>query len=120
MDTRARFLLVDGMANLLFGVALLAFPRSFFEALGLPWTGRGLYATILGGVLIGIGIALLQESRARPQARVGLGLGGAIAINLVAGLAITAWLLFFAAEGVSAGGLHRSPSIPRPRGRCRR
>ncbi len=104
MDNRSQLLAVDGAANLLFGIALLAFPRPFFEALGLPWTGRGLYATILGSVLVGIGIALLQESRARPGARVGLGLGGAIAINLAAGLAIAAWLLFSVADGVSAGG----------------
>ena len=104
MDDRSRLLTVDGVANLLFGIALLAFPGAFFEALGLPRTGGGLYATILGGVLIGIGIALLQESRARPHARTGLGLGGAVVINLVAGVAIAAWLLFSAAQGASAGG----------------
>lgn len=104
MDKRSQLLTVDGAANLLFGIALLAFPKPFFAALGLPWTGRGLYATILGGVLVGIGVALLQESRARPGARVGLGLGGAIAINLAAGLAIAAWLLLSPADGVPAGG----------------
>ena len=75
-----------------------------FGALGLPWTGRGLYATILGGVLVGIGIALLLESRARVGGLVGLGLGGAVVINLTAGLAIAAWLLFSGADEVSSGG----------------
>ncbi len=74
------------------------------EALGLPWTGRGLYPTILGGVLVGIGVALLLESRDRGGGLVGLGLGGAVAINLSAGLAIGAWLLFSGADGVSGGG----------------
>ena len=104
MDNRSQLLTVDGAANLLFGVALLAFPRPFFEALGIPWTGHGLYPTILGGVLVGIGIALIQESRSRVGGAVGLGLGGAVAINLAAGLAIAAWLLFSGVDGVSASG----------------
>ncbi len=103
MAHRSQLLTVDGVANLLFGLFLLASPGSFFEALGLPWTGRGLYVTILGGVLVGIGIALMLESR-RVGGLVGLGLGGAVAINLTAGLAIAAWLLLSEADGVSSGG----------------
>ncbi len=101
MKGRAQLLTVDGVANLFFGVALVAFPRSFFEALGLPWTGRGHYPTILGGVLVGIGVALLLESRDRVGGLVGLGLGGAVAINLSAGLAIAAWLLLPGADATS-------------------
>lgn len=104
MDLRSRLLTVDGAANLLFGVFLLALPRPLFEALSLPWTGRSLYATILGGVLVGIGIALLQESRSRAGSTRGLGLGGAVAINLAAGLVIGAWLLFSGAEDVAPSG----------------
>ncbi len=104
MENRTRLLTVDGVANLLFGVFVLAGPRSLFEALGLPWTGRGLYATILGGVLVGIGIALLLESRWQIGEAVGLGLGGAVAINLTAGLAIAAWMLLSGADAVSSGG----------------
>lgn len=103
MDRRSRLLTVDGIANLLFGLALLAFPRPFFEALGIPWTDHGLYPTILGGVLIGIGVALIQESRSRTDG-VGLGLWGAVAINLVAGLVIAGWLLGSRAEGASTSG----------------
>ena len=99
---RSGLLALDGVVNLLFGVALLAFPRPFFDALGLPWTDRGLYATILGGVLVGIGLALLLEGRGRIG--VGLGLGGAVAINLIAGGAIAGWLLLTAAGDMSSTG----------------
>lgn len=104
MVTRSQLLTIDGVANLLFGLFLLASPRSFFLALGLPWTGRSLYATILGGVLVGIGIALMLESRRQNGGLVGLGLGGAIAINLTAGLVIAAWLLLSGATEVSTVG----------------
>ena len=104
MVGRSQLLTLDGVANLLFGLFLLASPRSLFETFGLPWPGRGLYATILGGVLVGIGIALMLESRGRVEGLVGLGLGGAVAINLTAGLAIAAWLLLSGANGVSSGG----------------
>lgn len=104
MDNRSQLLTVDGVANLLFGIALLAFPRPFFETLGIPWTGHGLYPTILGGVLVGIGIALMQEARSRFEGAKGLGLTGAVAINLAAGLAIAAWLVRSGADDVSASG----------------
>lgn len=93
INTRTKLLTVDGAANLLFEVALLAFPRPVFEAVGLPLAGRGVSPTILGGVLIGIGIALMQESRSKGGNTSGLDLGGAVAINLTAGLAIAGWLL---------------------------
>ena len=103
MATRPQLLTIDGIANLILGAFLLASPRSFFDALGLPWTGRSLYATILGGVLVGIGIALMLESR-QAEGPVGLGLGGAVAINLTAGLVIAGWLLLSGADGVSSVG----------------
>ncbi len=103
MTTRSQLLTIDGVANLLLGFFLLASPRSFFDALGLPWPGRSLYVAILGGVLVGIGIALLLES-SRVGGLVGLGLAGAVAINLTAGLVIAAWLLLSGANGVSGMG----------------
>jgi hypothetical protein len=59
----------------------------------LPETSTFFYPSILGAVIFGIGIALLLEfagSRARVR---GLGLGGAIAINLCGGGALLVWLL---------------------------
>lgn len=47
----------------------------------------------MGGVLVGIGIALLIECFRGPSGLGGLGLGGAIAINLCGGLVLAAWLI---------------------------
>jgi hypothetical protein len=48
---------------------------------------------MLGGVLVGIGVALLIERYRPPLRMVGLGLGGAIAINLCGGGVLATWLL---------------------------
>jgi hypothetical protein len=54
---------------------------------------QSFYPSILGGVLLGIGIALLIEYFRGPDAIVGLGLGGAISINLCAGFVLAIWLV---------------------------
>ena len=54
--------------------------------------------------MVGIGIALLLESRRRSGGLQGLGLAGAVAINLTAGLAIAVWLLLSPGDGVSGTG----------------
>lgn len=90
---RRLLLLVDGLINLALGVLLIAFPRSLVELLGVPETDTRFYPTVLGGVLFGVGLALLIE-RARPPIKaVGLGLGGAIAINLCGGAVLAGWLV---------------------------
>lgn len=48
--------------------------------------------SIFGGVLVGIGIALLIEDLRKPDGMVGLGLGGAIAINLCGCVVLAVWL----------------------------
>jgi hypothetical protein len=88
-------LVIDALVNLILGVLLLAFPRGLVEFLGLPPAASPFYPNILGAVLFGIGLALLI-GRFRP-AWGGLGLGGAIAINLSGGVVLALWLL--------AGGL---------------
>ena len=85
-------LLIDAVINLLLGVVLLAFRPSLAEALGVPQTEPSFYPTILGAVLFGIGLALLLECGGRPQGLVGLGLGGAITINLCGGIVLAIWL----------------------------
>jgi hypothetical protein len=91
-------LLADAIVNLVLGVLLLlTWPHGDLLArwLGVPVPGTPFYASILGAVLVGIGIALLIERRrALHLSAVGLGLGGAIAINLCGGIALAAWLLF--------------------------
>jgi hypothetical protein len=84
-------LAVDAGVNLVLGVLLLTFPRSLVGFLGVPIAENPFYPSILGAVLFGIGVALLVE-RFRP-AWGGLGLGGAIAINLSGALALAGWLL---------------------------
>jgi len=90
---RARLLFIDGFVNILLGVALLCFdPVAGW--LGVPASDTSFYPTILGAVLFGIGVALFWEGVRGDRQLVGLGLGGAIAINLCGGLALTCWLLF--------------------------
>jgi hypothetical protein len=91
--TASRVLLLDALINLLLGGALLAF-RFVRAPLGIPESTQSFYPTILGGVLLGVGLALLWETFRREDQLIGLGLGGAVAINLSGGVVLTAWLLF--------------------------
>ena len=86
-------LIVDAVVNLILGGLLLWYPKSLVEAMGLPMPSRGFFSTILGGVLVGIGLALIVEDRRSSQKPVGLGLGGAIAINLCGAITLAAALL---------------------------
>jgi hypothetical protein len=86
-------LLVDAAINLSLGALLLAFPQPVVEYLGVPPTEVLFYPKILGAVLFGIGISLVIESRRRTQGMVGLGLAGAVAINLSGGLVLAALLI---------------------------
>ena len=79
MTERSLLLLVDAIINLLLGVLLLFFPARLVEAIGIPATEQSFYPSILGAVLFGIGVALLIQRRNDR----GLGLTGAVAINLV-------------------------------------
>jgi hypothetical protein len=86
-------LLVDGLVNLLLGVMLILFPAGLVDALGLPPFESGFYPTILGAVLLGIGVALLIERYGGGRGLTGLGIAGAIAINLCGGGALLLWLV---------------------------
>lgn len=83
----------DAAINIILGILLLAFPSGLVKALGIPMADPSFYPTILGAVLLGIGLALLLECYRKTNRFVGLGLGGAIAINLCGGLVLAAWLL---------------------------
>lgn len=98
---RKTLLFADAAINLLLGALLLIYPQWLVAALGLPKTVSAFYPSILGGVLFGIGIALFVAHRGGAQ---GLGLDGAIAINLCG-------------AGVLAGWLMISPSMFTVRGR---
>ena len=87
-------LLTDCIVNLLLGVLLLLFPIGVIDFLGLPQTNTNFYPSILGAVLFGIGLALLLELAGHAKHFRGLGLGGAILINIVGSFVLIFWLLF--------------------------
>ena len=88
-----RLLLVDAIVNLVLGALLLLAPAGVLDLLGLPPMDTYFYTMILGAVIVGIGVALLLEVSGRQTRFRGLGLGGAIAINLCAGVALVLWLI---------------------------
>jgi hypothetical protein len=87
-------LLVDAVINLALGVLLLLFTKDLVDFFGIPPAVQTFYPNILGAVLFGIGLALLIECFRKPEGLIGLGLGGAVAINLCGGLVLAAWLIF--------------------------
>ena len=84
-------LLVDALINLLLGLLLLIYPQWLAEALGMPAVATSFFPNVLGGVLFGIGMALLIAYRGGAQ---GLGFDGAIAINLCGAGVVVGWLVF--------------------------
>jgi hypothetical protein len=94
MKLSKTILIVDAAINLILGFLLLIFSPQVVRLLGVPAAEHSFYPNILGGVLFGIGIALLIECFRGSGSLVGLGLSGAIAINLCGGLVLTAWLIF--------------------------
>ena len=91
---RTTLLRIDGAINLVLGVFLMAFPEGLVESLGVPATQDRFYPTLLGAVLFGIGMALVLEAGRLPGGVIGLGLGGAIAINLTAAAVLIVWLIW--------------------------
>ncbi len=89
----AILLTIDGIVNLALGILLLLFPLGLAEILGVPKSNLNFYPTILGAVIFGIGIALLIERYGYSRNIRGLGLGGAIAINLCGAIALLLWLV---------------------------
>ena len=85
--------LVDALVNFFLGLLLVIFPAEIFALIGLPVADNAFYPTVLGAVLIGIAIALVIEFNRKPGTMVGLGLGGAIAINLCGAFVLCFWLL---------------------------
>jgi hypothetical protein len=96
MDRKMRkfiLLKIDGLVNVILGIFLMLFPRDLAKILGIPVPQSTFYPNILGGVLFGIGLALFLE-RFRGLFRLtGLGIGGAICINICGAAVLLAWLL---------------------------
>lgn len=86
-------LMIDGIINILLGILLLLFPIGVSDILGVPGSNLHFYPTILGGVILGIGIGLIVERYGYKNKIRGLGLGGAIAINLCGAFVLIIWLI---------------------------
>ena len=90
---QARLLiLVDSIINLFLGIVLMAYSKPIINFFGLPISDLNFYPNILGAILFGIGIALFIEYKRR-DAFIGLGLGGAICINMMGGIVLFLWLV---------------------------
>ena len=83
-------LIIDGIINLSLGALLAIYPEPIIKVIGLPIVELPFYASILGAVIFGIGVALIIQIK---NPSFGLGLGGAVAINLSGGLCLAAWLI---------------------------
>ena len=95
---RKSILLIDAIINFFLAFLLGIFPKDVISFLGLPMVSNPFYASILGGVFFGIGIALLISRSAKNRNSDGLGLRGALAINISGGFVLAMWLLFGALD----------------------
>jgi len=86
-------LLLDAFINYLLGILCLLY-SSAAEMMGVPIVENAFYPNILGAVLFGIGIALTIEYYKEQIGWTGLGLGGAVAINLSGCIVLIIWLIF--------------------------
>ncbi len=105
MAKKNLLLIVDGMVNLALGVLLIFFPAPLVDAFDLPKVETLFYVNILGAVLFGIGLALLLERFAGEKRITGLGIGGAIAINLCGSAVLIFWLLLGDLKLSPGGGI---------------
>jgi hypothetical protein len=93
MNKASTTLMIDAIINYTLGILCILYPF-VAETIGVPIVENSFYPTILGAVLFGIGISLTIECYRMQGGMVGLGLGGAVAINLSGGLVLTLWLIF--------------------------
>lgn len=85
---------LDALINFILGVMLLAYSLPIVKFLGVPSTDNYFYPNISGAVFIGITIAhLIEAYRKEPDGFIGLGLIGAICINVCGGIVLFLWLI---------------------------
>ena len=87
-----KLLAIDSIINVVLGSCLLFIPGATIRFFGLPPTDTNFYVTVLGAVLLGIGIALWIERHNEERWR-GLGLGGAVIINTLGAGTVLVWLI---------------------------
>jgi len=83
------------------GLLLVVSPAALIRLLGLPAYDGGFWPRMLGGVLIGLGVATFIEGWL-PGSN-GLGIAGCIAVNL-AGTAVLVGMLVLAPQRAAARG----------------
>ena len=87
-------LFIDAIINFALGVLLLIFSPAIASWLGVPLSSTSFYPNILGAIFIGITIALLIDVKGKKDSgNMGLGLLGAISINLCGGTMLALWLI---------------------------
>ena len=86
-----KLLIVDAIINIFLGVLLIFYPKDLISIIGIPIVEQPFYASILGSVLFGIGIALVVQIK---DSENGLGLKGAVIINICGGICLAVWLVF--------------------------
>ena len=87
-------LIVDASVNFILGTLLLFFSPAIVNFLGVPPSSTSFYANILGAIFIGITIALVIGATSnRTDSTAGLGLLGAISINVCGGITLAIWLI---------------------------
>jgi hypothetical protein len=87
-------LVIDSVVNIVIGIILLCFPLGIGDYLELPKSDNNFYPTILGALTFGIGIALFIEYKYSDNGKRGLGIEGAIIINLIASSVLIIFLVF--------------------------
>ena len=92
-ETSAKALRGGEMADVIFNGTDKRHPLGMAEVLGVPKPNSNFYPMLLGAVILGIGIALLLERYGFSKNIRGLGLGGAIAINLCGAIVLLIWLM---------------------------
>ncbi|MBC8191147.1 MAG: hypothetical protein ISR87_04970 [Candidatus Marinimicrobia bacterium] len=91
-------LILDALINIFLGLLILLLPVGLLSFLGLPQVSTYFYTSILGAVIFGIGLALILEIFSEKWKVRGLGIAGAIVINLCGGVVLLVWLLFLPLE----------------------
>ena len=92
MNKESMTLIIDAVINYALGMLCILYPF-VANTLGVPLVENAFYPNVLGAVLFGIGIALTIECRRKRGQSVGLGLAGAVAINLSGGVMLALWLV---------------------------
>jgi hypothetical protein len=87
-------LLIDGIVNLAVGLVLLCYPLGIGDYLELPKSDDNFYPVVLGALIFSIGIALLIERKYYERKIRGLGIEGAIIINIITSSALIIFLIF--------------------------